>query len=214
MRRENRIVSIEGMPMIVHGTDVISDEIVKTNNFWESDIFYSWKPYFPQEGLMLDLGANIGNHSLMFHKNFPNLNIWAFEMTFQSFNLLKANTENYPKITCFNVAVSDKMKFIKYSDHTDFNIGGIYAQENGTYTNLAIPLDSLEINEPLTFVKIDVEGYELTVFNGMKNLIINHKPLIWLEDYNGEAIQFLKDLGYEVVEYLERTKDYLLRFNS
>lgn len=214
MRRENRIVSVEGIPMIVYANDIISDVIFNTKIFWEYELFNDWKSHFPQNGLMLDLGANIGNHSLMFHKYFPNLNIWAFEMTFQSFNLLRANTENYPKITCFNVAVSDKAKFIKYSDHPSNNIGGIEIVEKGTYTNLAIPLDSLEVNEPITFIKIDIEGHELYAFKGMQNIIKNHKPMIWLEDFNGKSVQFLKDLGYEIIEYFEASSNYLLKFKK
>jgi FkbM family methyltransferase len=217
MDNNYRHITIGDITMCLFGEkDVISDHIINYEKFWENDIFEKWKHYFPTNGLMLDIGGNIGNHCLMFHNSFPDLKIMAFEMSFKNFDLLKRNIAPYPQITGFNVALSDVTKVIQYDNSIDHNNGGIGIKSEGTYSNLAIPLDSLNITEPVSFVKIDIEGHEKYAYEGMKELLIRDKPLIWAEDwvhcghYQGESsIQYLLDMGYEIVEDI--IGDFLLK---
>ena len=215
-----RSININGMTLYVfEEKDIISDDIIRDNNFWEHDTFEKWKHYFPTSGLILDIGANIGNHCLMFYNSFPELKIMAFEMSFKNFDLLKKNIAPYSQITGFNVAVSDHMKTIQYDNSTDHNNGGIGIKDQGAYSNLAIPLDSLNITEPVSFIKIDIEGHERYAYEGMKNILLRDKPMIWAEDWShsghweGEsAIQYLLDMGYEIVENI--IGDYLLIYKK
>ena len=215
-----RSININGMTLYVfEEKDIISDDIIRDNNFWEHDTFEKWKHYFPTSGLILDIGANIGNHCLMFYNSFPELKIMAFEMSFKNFDLLKKNIAPYSQITGFNVAVSDHMKIIQYDNSTDHNNGGIGIKDQGAYSNLAIPLDSLNITEPVSFIKIDIEGHERYAYEGMKNILLRDKPMIWAEDWShsghweGEsAIQYLLDMGYEIVENI--IGDYLLIYKK
>ena len=215
-----RSININGMTLYVfEEKDIISDDIIRDNNFWEHDTFEKWKHYFPTSGLILDIGANIGNHCLMFYNSFPELKIMAFEMSFKNFDLLKKNIAPYSQITGFNVAVSDHMKIIQYDNSTDHNNGGIGIKDQGAYSNLAIPLDSLNLTEPVSFIKIDIEGHEIYAFEGMKNILLRDKPMIWAEDWShsgyweGEsAIQYLLDMGYEIVENI--IGDYLLIYKK
>ena len=212
-----RYITIGNVTMCLFGEqDLISDYIIDHGKFWENDTFEAWKHYFPTNGLMLDIGGNIGNHSLMFHNSFPDLKIWAFEMSFKNFDLLKRNIAPYPQITGFNVALSDSMKVIQYDNSTDHNNGGIGIKSEGAYSNLAIPFDSLNITEPVSFIKIDIEGHEVQAYNGMRNILLRDKPMIWAEDWvhsghwQGESsVQYLLDMGYEIIENI--IGDYLLK---
>jgi hypothetical protein len=48
--------------------EIVSDHMVQTNNFFEIQFLdYLYKNYRNQTGI-LDIGANIGNHSLFFAK--------------------------------------------------------------------------------------------------------------------------------------------------
>jgi FkbM family methyltransferase len=167
---------------------------------------------------MIDLGANIGNHCLMFHSNFPELNIMAFEMTFDNFDLLKINIAPYPQITAFNVAVSDSVKIIKYDNSFNHNNGEIKIDNQGAHSNVAITLDSLNIEEPVSFIKIDIEGHELQAYYGMVNTILKNKPVIWVEDFVksyalGQGfVDLLLILGYEIVDRIE--SDFLLIYKE
>jgi FkbM family methyltransferase len=221
MNNKYRSTVVNGVVVNVFGEqDLISDHIMSFNIFWENHIFDKWKQYFPDTGLMIDLGANIGNHCLMFHSNFPELDIMAFEMTFDNFDLLKINIEPYPQITAFNVAVSDSVKIIKYDNSFNHNNGEIRIKNQGAYSNVAITLDSLNIEEPVSFIKIDIEGHELQAFYGMENTLLKNKPVIWTEDFvksgcssEGQSfVDLLLSLGYEIVDSIE--SDFLLKYKE
>jgi len=38
--------------------------------------------------------------------------------------------------------------------------------------------------------------------------------MIWVEDLNNNAVEYLKDLGYVILKSKEETFDYLLVFNN
>jgi hypothetical protein len=218
MDNQRRSIVINGITLNVFGEkDLISDDIIKDNNFWENDKFEKWKHYFPSTGLMLDIGANIGNHCLMFHNSFPELKIMAFEMSHNNFKLLKENVSPYAHcIDAFNIAVSDSVRVIYHDDSYDNNNGGLCVKTEGTYSNLSIPLDSLPLPQPVSFIKIDIEEHEIYAYKGMAELLMRDKPLIWAEDWirsghvQGESsTQYLLDMGYEIVENI--VGDFLLK---
>ena len=65
-----------------------------------------------------------------------------------------------------------------------------------------LPLDCLNINEKVDFVKIDVEGAELAVMDGMKQLIERCRPLIFVEVNNENLSGFatmVEVISYQVV---------------
>ena len=212
MKNQFRLTNVQDFAMIVHGDfDIISDQIIKNKNFYEFEIFEKWKSYFPFDGLMLDIGANIGNHSLMFHKYFPNLNIWSFEIHHVNFAFLKKNTELYPKINCFNVGVGSCNGIVRYGNGPEFNKGGVSISPDGQNMNFVLSLDSFLFPEPVKFIKIDIEQHELSAFEGMVNMLKKDKPLIWLEDFNGQSRNYLFNLGYEILGSEEATHNFLLK---
>lgn len=211
---ESRLVNVcNDTPMYVYpAPDIVSDSIVRDNNFWEFEIFEAWKEHFPTEGLMLDIGCNIGNHSLMFNRSFPNLKIYAFDMHYKNFEYFQKNTKDKPNITSFNVGVSDRLSIIGYNDDLH-NHGGTSISEDGQTQNLAIKLDDFPFTEKVKFIKIDIEGHEKQAFFGMRNILLTHKPLIWTEDLRKDAVPYLKELGYNVIKSIDKSSDYLLKHN-
>ena len=212
MKRNTKLVSINNTPMIIYDSpECISDDIVKYNNFWEFELFDKWKTYFPVDGLFLDIGANIGSHCLQFKYNFPNIKILAFEPYLENFLLLKQNTQFYKDIKCFNVGVGSKTSIVHFTNGSLENSGVVRVdsfEENNP--NLVISLDDLYFNEPVKFIKIDIEGHEYSAFEGMLELIKKDKPMIWLEDNEQVAVPYLQSLGYNILEKNELTEDYLM----
>jgi len=49
------------------------------------------------------------------------------------------------------------------------------------------------------WIKIYVEGAEIGVVAGCKNVIMNHKPKITIETMNEGVVQFLRESGYDVL---------------
>ncbi len=216
MNNQNRLISIQNIPMIVHSdTEYISKRMIKTGMFWEQEIFDRWSKYFPKEGFILDIGANIGTHTLQFYKHSSHLKIWAFEIHPKNFELLRQNTLNYSQISCFNVGVGSANSIVNFSDGAsddDDNKGGVKVSVDGKNRNLVFALDTFIFPEPVTFIKIDIEEHELSAFEGMKNLLLRDKPTIWLEDFTGYATNYLISLGYEKLEVINSTSDFLMKF--
>lgn len=62
----------------------------------------------------------------------------------------------------------------------------------------AIPLDAL--NSVPSFIKIDVEGQELSVLRGLKDTVREHRPVVMLETLHsdGKAADWLVSNGYQI----------------
>jgi len=218
--KNTRLISIENQPMMIYESpEIISDHMHHHKQYYEFDIFEEWKNYFPTDGLMLDIGANIGNHSLMFKNSFPNLEIWAFEPLLENFLLLKTNTKNFKDIISINTAVGSRTGIVNFdiSEFTNFNnSGAVRISENEGNQNLLVALDDINFeNKKITFVKLDVEGHELSCIEGMINIVKQHKPVFWIEDYiqaynsPNSATSLLQQLGYEMIAF-KADANYLL----
>jgi len=216
MQRETRIVSIQGVPMMIfEGPECISDDIVKYNNFWEYELFNRWWKYFPTKGLMIDIGANIGSHTIQFKTNFPGLKIWAFELHPDNYKVLQYNTKRYDDIKAFNVGIGSRASIVSFNDGHFSNSGVVKLDAQGHNSNIIIALDDIldcdEQKDPITFIKLDIEGHELSALEGMKNTLLKYKPMIWIEDLTDSvAIEYLMKLGYNILEKEKSTSDYLM----
>ena len=216
MQRETRIVSIEGVPMMIfEGPECISDDIVKYNNFWEYELFNRWWKHFPSKGLMIDIGANIGSHTVQFKTNFPQLKIWAFELHPDNYKVLQYNTKRYEDVKAFNVGIGSRASVVSFNDGHFSNSGVVKLDAKGRNSNIIIALDDLigcdELNDKVTFIKLDIEGHELSALEGMTNLLKKDRPMIWLEDLTNDiSINYLKSLGYVILDQEQSTSDYLM----
>jgi len=211
MKRSTRLISIKNIPMVIFDApECISDDIVKYRDFWEFELFTEWSEYFPKKGLMLDIGANIGSHCLQFKTNFPELEIYAFEPFPENYALLHQNTKRYKDIKCFNIGIGSHNSIVHFSDGHEFNSGVVSIVPDSENPNIVLALDTFKFDKKVEFIKIDVEGHELSAFEGMRNLILRDRPVIWLEDLDGSAVPYLRSLGYSILKYKPDTKDYLM----
>ena len=160
---------------------------------------------------LIDVGANIGNHSVFFSKYFKN--IISFEPNPFIYEILKINTSHYPNISINNFGLSTKEDLF-YMSEDKRNLGGskIYLDKKDIPSSLLIKevllkqLDSLNIKASTNsvLIKLDVEGHEINVLRGATNFIKAYNPVICFEQhtndfYDGKSavIEFLDGLGYE-----------------
>ena len=181
------------------------------------------KDYF-RNTICLDVGANIGNHSLFFSNYFDK--VYCFEPHPESFELLKFNSRNNSNINVYNYGLSDKSGVFELGVEQVSSIGSarIYDTKitdeklrtkysgNIFEVNLRI-FDEIEkfksIYDKISFVKIDVEHHEVEVIKGMEFFLKEIKPLIAFEILSDEffldnnkrksdIILNLKELGYNI----------------
>lgn len=220
MARSTRLISIRGVPMLIfEAPECISDDIVKYNDFWEFELFHRWEAFFDLSGLILDIGANIGSHSLQFKHYYPKTKIWAFELHHENFSLLKQNLARYNDVRSFNVGVGSQTSVVTYNDGHFSNCGVVKLDSQGKNHNIVIALDDLkdnELSERVSFVKLDIEGHELSALEGMVKLIKKHNPMFWIEDLSSSkiAVSFLKEIGYQIIRENAATDDFLMKKTS
>jgi len=175
----------------------------------------------------LDIGSNIGYYALLESKIVEtNGRVIAIEPSPQNFQYLKKNLEiqNVKNVDAYNFAASDKNGEVNFL---------VYKESNGSFTipdgeETDIPGEIIKVQaktidtfleeislKQIDFVRMDVEGYEYHIINGMKNIIKNSKPMFQIEIHSSllgkqRTEKFLKEFqdgGYEAKYYVARDID-------
>ena len=170
---------------------------------------------------VVDIGANIGHYT----KRFSELvgthgRVIAFEPVPSTFSLLSANTQlfTHPNVTLINAAVSDKLDIVgisipKFSSGlANYYQAHLSSAKDSALSVLTLSIDSLNINQRITLVKIDAEGHEAFVLAGMQKLIEKHHPILIVENPSKEISANLISLGY-VSETLPNSPNILFKQN-
>lgn len=208
----------------LYGDNDTPSKFIRSGNFYEENIFLKFKDNIPDSGTFLDIGANIGNHSVMFNQYFPERPIISFEANPFNYAMLSINTSKIKNITAICCCLGESSaisRFVHFHPSPGCSrLPQYFGDEaNGADTmfqtrledclmlNLITqPLDNFDISD-ISFIKIDVECHELEVFKGSMNILQKYKPTIWIEDCtfkNGKdnsATKFLIDkLNYSIVD--------------
>lgn len=187
--------------------EYIFSTIRNTKNFYEIEILKSWNRYLSSVNTILDIGANIGNHSIYWAQNENVTKIFAFEPLKSTFEILERNIKcnDIRKVEIFQMGVGDKESFAKIDNQDPNNLGATSLRKIDYKTDIRIiSIDDFlnDKNYSIDLVKIDVEGFEVLVLNGMFYTIKKYKPIIWVE----VTLETVKD----VLDILNRHEYYIL----
>jgi FkbM family methyltransferase len=175
----------------------------------ELETFFSWiksKKISFKKASAIDVGSNIGNHTLYFSRFFKK--VFSFEANKDIFQVLNLNVRSKKNIKVYNYAVSNQNKkgFLDI-DVTNISGSGLSNNKKNFSQNIKCKkLDSLFKNKKkIQLIKIDVEGKELQVLLGAKNILFNNRPIILFEHHlqnfdkngNSKCISFLSSMGYK-----------------
>lgn len=139
--------------------------------------------------VIFDVGANVGDYSLEIQKKFDSLDlqIFAFEPSQGTYEQLAANTEHLNNIQLLHFALGSKEENTKIYYHfqasgatTLYNQGlSTFSSENSIAEDISIRTIEQFCEEAsvdfIDFIKIDVEGHELQVLLGAKQLLQSKK---------------------------------------
>ncbi len=156
-------------------------------------------------GTAVDIGANIGNHSLYFSDFF--LSVVSYEANPKVFDILQINSRLNNNVSCYNFAISSSSGRASLN-YNPTNLGGASLIDQGCHQVQDVPMEKLDsFTEKLgnvKLIKIDVEGAEFKVLSGAAALIKAAMPIILLEQSlteieNGtsQCIELLKEYGYK-----------------
>ena len=170
-----------------------------------------------KDGIILDIGANIGITAAPLGKSFPKSKIHAYEPIPENFSTL-VKVVNYlkiPNIKFFNMALGSEegsLKMIMPIRGNSKMQGLSKAHKPGSNEEgvlYEVPLKTLDELYPdqtgITAIKIDVENFEFEVLRGGKKLLERNMPMIYCELWDNEnrtnVFDLLTSLGYKTYIY-------------
>ena len=162
------------------------------------------KTYGKCGGVMIDVGANIGNHSIYFTYRNIFRQIIAYEAIESTYKILTTNVKINrftTKIDCRNKGVGSHNGYALINKMDDNNIGGT-SITHGNGDIEVITLD-YEMIEDVSFLKVDVEGFECEVIKGALQTIERYNPVLMVEIHEADTmnteyiINLLNDRGYQ-----------------
>ena len=168
------------------------DRFLVDQEFYEDELL-NYIGSLELSGVYVDVGANVGNHTLFWALFCNAQRILAFEalprfcavMT----KLLIANRVLH-KVDLFPFGLSDEQAYVDIEFFDSIT------------PSLVRKLDDIQIDTPISLVKIDVEGMEPKVLKGGVNLLERDKPLLFVEAHakdNLEAImEVIEPIGYQL----------------
>lgn len=202
----------------VNPLDAVVSKSLRNGHYWETFMHKYFKKYSDDQGIALDIGANIGTHSIILSDLFAKVH--AFECQSQVFSILSKNKEinNCHNLILHNIGLGEgySTQYLnKFDSSNPYNIGGVSIvkdkksnQALGEQVDI-IPLDSMEFDLPIRFIKMDVEGYELFVLKGAHKTISKHLPVIIFEEHDWFSPVFAKLKSYNYKIKAISRHDYL-----
>jgi FkbM family methyltransferase len=197
----------------------------KQINFLKQKIFNGNYEYF------LDIGSNSGLYSLIVANLSKVIKIISFEPIKETFLKLKKNIKlnDFRNIKIFNFGLSNKNKKLKVKALKKNNIiqsgGFAVANSNDDLNNLHTEKAIFKIGDQIIklerkkiYIKIDVEGHEEFVIDGLVKLIKKNNIFLQVEifDHNKKVIfKKLKSLNFrKIYEIIDNFKiDYFFEKN-
>jgi FkbM family methyltransferase len=203
----------QGQRMAVYANDPLG-RAVYVNGIYEKDLLDALKDFLSpldKQYLnwdVLDVGANIGNHSVYFSKMFKR--VLAFEPNPSVFALLAFNASYADNIEAHNYGLGAAKGTLElFEDPLNISASST-VHKNEALPPVEIDIRQLdELNLPfddLGLMKIDVEGMEASVLKGGQKTIGRWKPIVLFEqlssEFSGqssetESIKILRSLGYK-----------------
>jgi FkbM family methyltransferase len=174
--------------------------------FYEREELSIIEEYFPRGGVLLDIGANIGNHSVFAgYFLFPS-QIIVIEPNPAACRILDINI----RLNNFSRLVDMSLSRFGFADAAGLavavtppgNLGG--TRLDACQRTGGLPLvrgDDVLLGRRVDFIKLDVEGMELRVLDGLSEVIRAHRPgmLVEVDARNNEGFeQFLARMGYAI----------------
>lgn len=215
---ESKIFEIKNAKFYLpnYPVDSISQCIVGLKDYWDKSALLLINKYLKDNAIILDVGANVGSHTVYWALERNAKKIYSFEPLEQTFEILSTNIELNnlkEKVQLFPIGLSNEECKAKVKIFWERNVGGttFMKSEDGGYDFR--PLDNIEIPEKIDLIKIDVEGHEVEMLEGAVQTIIKNKPILVIESFThrNEVENILFPLGYKLVDVIREGEDYIYK---
>lgn len=176
--------------------------------------------------IIFDVGANIGNYSLLIKLVNPNSTIYAFEPSPTTFSKLEKNLAEH-RVICINMGLGSSVTQMELFDYKEVDSSSHASLYSGVFDDLrkteknSTLVDITTLNqfckdnhlEKIDFLKIDTEGNELEVLKGASELLQAGKIAIIQFEFNEMNI-YSRVLFKDFIDLLTDYKLYRLLPNG
>ncbi len=208
----NDLIKMRDGWMVFNKNDTYIGKSIKEYGEWAQGEIDLCKRILTPTDVVIEVGSNIGSHTLALAKTVNKGAVFAFEPNNVIFQNLCANISinSITNCFCYLNALSDKsneqmfIPNINYSQEGNFGAMSLGNEKN----NFSLPVNVVTLDDKfpnlnrLKILKIDIEGMELNALKGAVKLIKRTKPLIYLEndriDKSKELIEFIFSLEYRI----------------
>jgi len=191
--------------------------------------------FIEKDRTFVDVGVNIGQTLLRVKTLHSDLEYLGFEpnstCTSYTQQLIKIN--HFNNCIVQNCALSDTVaNLILEKSYLEDSRASVVSSLRPNYFNekenvLALDYQSFYMDKEISFVKIDVEGAEYEVLQGMKDALVKYKPIITCEVLDSHTIDtfdftqkratlvsdLLKSIDYEIVQ-LHANENSIISYNK
>jgi FkbM family methyltransferase len=207
-RNPTRTKTIDGITYELDLREVIDSSLYFTSTY-EVKIDRLFEKYVKPGSTVIDIGANIGLHTLRSALLTGQTGkIIAIEPSTWAIKKLQRNLELNPQLSKIieirhNALGENVEKAISLGFQSSYRLNG----KNEIYSEVVdvLTLDSIAEHDSLQsvdFIKIDVDGHELHILRGAKQLLSISKPVLVVEFTPSYSISYLDELT-AIEQYLQ-----------
>lgn len=175
---------------------------------------YFAKRFIHKGDVVVDIGANLGYYSMLFARWVgPQGRVYSVEPVAVYNKIFGEQAAKFPQVTLYPYALGleEKEMIMVESPHTGYLCTGLVHvydpkvdgqlkdQEFAFSAQMKIPSKLFGNLERIDYLKCDIEGFEFTVLNDLKEIIARTKPTVQVEVWtqNQEAVLALfKSMNY------------------
>jgi FkbM family methyltransferase len=209
--RKATVVTLEGFKLAIHQHDTIISESIRQNKIWAQSETRLFRELLKPGMVVVDVGANIGYFSLLASTLVgPNGRVHAFEPDPVNCGLLRKNVRmnHTSNIKVVQAALSSNDEPIHLFLNSD-NKGDhrIWEQSGESRTKITVTATTLDqyLKETATvpnFIKIDVQGAEGYVIEGMADTIVQNGMKYLILEFWPEAMRKCQTDPKQVVQQI------------
>ena len=167
------------------GSDI---EIPKKIKGW-NHTFQIAKPYINDNGIGIDVGCREGGFAREMENHFTHIHCFDFR---NKKDMFEQNVVDMGKFTYHVCGIGDK-------EGTTFTTSNKVGRIKDS-VNVAVPMKTIDsfLLENVSFIKYDIEGYELKALKGSEQTIKKYSPVIVIEQNRGNSYpqELLESWGY------------------
>lgn len=196
--------------------DYISNSIESVQDFYERTYLDELHTFLEPGAIVVDVGANIGNHTLYF-SIMSEARVISYEPVPETAQTLRHNASINSRADFIEIrekAVGSSCSRASIESYTEENVGATKLSTNKNGPMEVVTLDSEDLPRPLRLLKIDAEGMDIDVLRGAAQIITSDRPIIGCEAGSDTAkndlLEWCQDNSYTVYGMYNATPTYIL----